>query len=816
MKWITSLLMIGLSLSSLAQTANKIEAAVQGNEQPVENATVFLLRQQDSAIVKISITDKAGLATFEGIPAHTYFIKVSHINYQDYFGQAFNYNKNHLQVPVIHLIHKSVALQQVTVKAQKPFIQKLTDRIIVNVESSILNAGISALEVLERSPGVTVDQNDNVSLKGRQGVIIMIDGKPTPMAGNELSAYLKGLPSNAIDRIEIITQPSARYDAAGNSGIIDIRLKKDQRFGMNGTFNTAYSQGIYPKTNTGGTFNYRNKLINVFGSYNYAYRENLNHLIINRNFFDNGVSAGSDTKDNYAFMPARSQTIRFGADFFPSPKTIIGFVSNANINKFKRFAEILTLVNDKTGQADFSFLSIGTNDDAFKNGLINLNLKHRFDSSGRELTIDADYGRYRNNSLTRTASTFYELDGSPKKEDDILDGDQEGDLHFRTAKGDYVHPLSSNEKLEIGLKTSIVSSDNVAKFYNVFSSGPVVDDAKTNQFFYTEYNNAGYINFSGAIKKFSYQLGLRGEQTRVKTRQVKQDIRFANDYFKLFPSAFLNYKAGDDKTVGISVSRRIDRPGYNQLNPFLFQVDATIYSTGAPNLKPQMTWSYELTYTYKNMHFNLGHSHTRDPQTVVLSRILDVIPNFEIKPGQDSNITVQIPVNLLSSDYIGLTANIPVRINKWWSINNNLNAFYNHYNGDIGGAVLNNGRPAINVRSNNNFTFSKGWSAEVVGSFNSGNRYAYMVMQPQWSISIGGQKNILKDKGNIRLNISDIFWTNLPDATINYPGNYIEHWHAYRETRVATLSFSYRFGNNKVQTSRKRTTASEEERQRAN
>ena len=199
----------------------------------------------------------------------------------------------------------------------------------------------------------------------------------------------------------------------------------------------------------------------------------------------------------------------------------------------------------------------------------------------------------------------------------------------------------------------------------------------------------------------------------------------------------------------------------------------------------------------------------------MLSKILDVIPTFEIKPGQDSNITVQVPVNLISSDYLGMTATLPIRVNKWWNMINNINLFYNHFNGNLGGSQLNNGSPAANIRTNNTFTFKKGWGAELNANLNTGGQSGYMVMDPQWGIALAAQKNVMQGKGTIRFNITDIFWTNLPKATISYEGSYIENWHAYRETRVANLAFTYRFGNNKVQAARRRTTASEEERQRA-
>jgi hypothetical protein len=708
------------------------------------------------------------------------------------------------------LIQSTAELANVTVNAKKPFIQRLTDRIVVNVESSIISAGSSAMDVLERSPGVSIDQNDAISLRGRAGVIIMIDGKPTAMTGADLANYLRSLPSSTIERIEIITNPSAKYDAAGNSGIIDIRMKKDQKLGLNGTITAGYGQGIYPKANAGSTFNYRNKKINIFGNYNYAYRVGLNHLILDRNFYEDGVYNGGDLKDNYSKSPFRSNTARLGMDFFPSKKTIIGFVVNGNFNRYKRNNNNSSIVVNSQKQHASTFQSLATNNDRGNNMVANINLKHSFDSTGRELTADVDYGRYSSHSLSRNATAYYNLDGSSMLSDYILDGDQDGELSFKTARIDYVHPLKAKAKLEAGLKTSFVSSDNDAKFFDVSNGTPQNDVNKTNRFIYKENNNAGYLNYRKEFKKFDIQIGLRGEQTNIETEQMIGSVRFDSSYFQLFPSAFFNYKLKEDQTIGISVSRRIDRPGYSQLNPFLFLIDVTTYSTGRPGLLPQLTWSYEMSYMVKSLNFTLGYSHTKNNQNIAIAKFKDVFPGIP----SDDNVTVQIPINLESSDYYGLSVSAPVRINKWWNMINNGNIYYNHFNGRLGGTVLNNGRPAADIRSNNSFTLKNGWAAELNLNFSSGGQYGFMVIDPQWGVAAGVQKNILNNKGTLRFNISDIFWTNLPQAVITYD-NYIEKWHAYRETRVANLSFSYRFGNNKVQAARRRTTASEEERQRA-
>ncbi len=814
MKPLITLLLITVMFSAYAQDGRgKVAASIFTNQQaPAENVTVELRKSKDSSIAKLGVTDKKGLVEFENIRFGSYFIKATLVNHTPQFSKTFSLSAEqpNVQVPSLTLQPGSTQMSGVTVTGRKPFIQKLSDRIVVNVENSIVSAGSTAMDVLERSPGVNVDQNDNITLRGKSGVIIMVDGKPTPMTGADLANYLKGLPSSAIERIDIITNPSAKYDASGNSGIIDIRMKKDQRFGVNGTFTTGYGQGVYPKANIGSTFNYRNKKVNLFGNYNYAYRIGLNHLLLDRSFYDNNKYNGGDLKDNYSKSPISTNTARLGMDYFPSKRTIIGFVVNGNFNHYRRNNDNSSIVLDPQKQATSTFNSFASNNDHANNIVANVNFKHTFDSTGKELTADIDYGNYRSNSLTVNATNYYKLDGTQLQPDYVLNGDQNGKLKFETAKIDYVNPLGKEAKLEAGIKTSFVSSDNDAKFYDVSSGTPVNDPNKTNHFLYKEYNNAGYVNFSKEFKKFSIQFGLRGEQTNLSTEQKMGNIKFDSSYFQLFPSAFFNYKIKEDQTIGLSVSRRIDRPGYSQLNPFLFLIDVTTYATGKPGLLPQLTWSYELSYTMKNLNFGLSYSHTKDPQNITLARFKEVFPNI---PSGD-NVTVQIPINLESSDYVGVSLSTPIRISKWWNMVNNGDIYYQKFNGNFSGTNLNNGKPAADIRTNNTFTFKKGWTAELNASLNTGGQYGFMVLDPQWGLAAGVQKTVWKNKGTFRFNISDIFWTNLPKAVITY-NNYVEKWHAYRETRVANFTFTYRFGNNKVQAARRRTTASEEERQRA-
>ncbi|HVZ26770.1 MAG TPA: TonB-dependent receptor, partial [Sediminibacterium sp.] len=710
------------------------------DKHPLENITVALLRSRDSSLVAAAITNGSGEAELAITRAGNYLLLLTASGFEKtWYGPVNVSDTMHaLQIPDLVMTPAANKLQEVVVTTRRPFLQRLTDRLIVNVDNSIISAGSSAFEVLERSPGVVIDQNDAISLRGKQGVIIMIDGKPSPLTGSDLANYLRGLPSNAIDRIELITNPSAKYDAAGNAGIIDIRMKKDQRLGANGTLTAGYGQGIYPKANTGANFNYRNKTMNVFGNYNYSYRMNLNHLVLDRNFYTNGTYNGGDLKDNYTKTPSNFHTVRAGADFFAGKKDILGFVVSYNNGDFNSHTLNQSIVLDKTHTDASTFETVVDNQTHNQNTVANLNYRHQFKQPGTELSMDADYGVYNNRLLSLNTTHYYQLNGAPLQPDYILQGDQNGQLKLRTVKADFSGTLAKKWKLETGAKYSFVSSDNDARFYDRSSGNPVTDTTKTNHFLYDEYNDAGYFTLNRTFGKWELKAGLRAERTHIKTYQVNGDIHFDSSYLQWFPSAFITYTLKEGHTIGASISRRIDRPGYSQLNPFLFLIDVTTYATGNPSLLPQFTWSYELNYTYHQFNLSLAYSHTAQIQNIAIARFKDVFPNIP----QADNVTVQIPINLQSSDYYGITLAAPIQIGKRWNMLHNANLYYSNFHGSLGATVLQKGRPALDYRMNNSVLLGKGWTAELNGSFNSGEQYGFMVLDPQWGIAAGLQKSL--------------------------------------------------------------------------
>lgn len=774
------------------------------NEQP-ENATIELLKK-DSSLVKAAIADKAGNAEFDHIAYGDYLIKASLVNHTSYYSEPITVSadKPVVNLGALTLTKLTAEMQGVTVTAKKPFIQRLTDRIVVNVENSIVNAGSSAMDVLERSPGVRVGQNDAISLAGKPGVIIMINGKNVPMSGEELGNYLRSLPSSVIERIDLITNPSAKYDAAGNAGIIDIRMKKDQKLGANGTLSATYGQGRYSKANTGATFNYRSKKLNIFGNLNYGYAKHFNNILTDRYFFNNGVYQGSYDQDNLIYRVHNSRSARIGADYFVNKKTVIGVLLNGSTFFVDRFGDNQSLVLDQNNIKQSSFFTRADGEEDYANYVVNLNFKHTFDSTGKELTADFDFGAYDRDWESFFSTGYYDANNMPVQPLFKVRTNQQGFTGINTLKIDYVHPFTKSIKLETGIKTSFVKSDNDIMFYDRSNNGPEqLDSSQSNSFRYKENINAAYFNLSKDWEKFSFQLGVRAEQTNIKTYQVFDKISFDTTYLKFFPSAFFNYKLKGDQTLGISVSRRIDRPGYNSLNPFRIFVDPSFYASGDPLIKPAFTWSYELSYTRKQLSISLNYSHTNAPLTYVL-----------IPSETQDRVTIQTPINLESFDYFGVNFNTPLRISKWWNIINNGNIYYGYNKGFIANTVVNSKTLNAQFSTNHTLNIAEGLSGEVNFTFDSGNNTGVMKDQFYWVLGAGIQKTLLAKKATIRLNVTDILWRQWPRFRSIYR-DYHEYLEAKRDTRVAYLTFTYRFGKNTIQQARRRTTASEEERRRA-
>ena len=498
--------------------------------KPLSFASVLLLRAADSGLVKTELTGDDGSYVLSPVPDGAYLVKVTLLGYEVYMSDRLMISNNDQSVPVITLFKTSTELKEATVRAQKPFIEVHSDKIVVNVENSIVGTGGSVLDMLSHSPGVIVDQNDNISLKGKQGVNVMINGKIQPMSAADLANILKSTPSNAVESIELISNPSAKYDAAGTAGIINIKMKKDTKTGLNGSVNTSYSQGVYGSSGEGININYRNSKFNLFASYNHSDREGFNHLVLHRNFYTNDVFSGAYDQDNNFLYRFHTNIGSVGMDYNISKKTVVGFVVNGGSFLTYRPGNNFSNVIDSATHvplSNFNTKSTSRNDHA--SYAANVNLRHNFDSSGKTLALDADYAAYPGTGNQHYITTYYDHNGTQAGIPSELFGELKGITAIRSFKADYVNPLKGNAKLEAGIKTSYVTADNSPTFYDLVNNVMVVDAGKTDHFVYNEMINAGYINLSKDWTNWSAQIGLRAEQTIAKGH-AKASLPHTNRY----------------------------------------------------------------------------------------------------------------------------------------------------------------------------------------------------------------------------------------------------------------------------------------------
>lgn len=797
-----------LAANSLFSQKISVSGSVaDGQGAPLDGATVSLLRSADSSFVKAELSGTDGHFEFFEIKNGAFRVAVSMLGFEKNIGPEFQVSGEGQPtiLPKILLLESEGALKEVAIVAKKPFIERRIDRTIVNVESSILATGSTALDILERSPGVVVSQNDAISMRGRSGVIVMIDGKPNPMSGADLANFLKTMPSNTIERIELITNPSAKYDAAGNAGIIDIRLKKDKNLGTNGSFSTSYGQGVYPKAGGGFMLNHRSKKVNVFGAYNYNFRKAMNDLRLYRTFFDGPVRTGAYDQRNFLVIPYNTHNARIGADFYPNKKNVFGLVGACTFNHFDPHAENTSKVEGATAVVESFFGTTNRSRDRWLSAAANANFKHIFDDKGQELTADLDLANYGNHTEQNFTTRYTGIGGEQVKPDYLLFGDLRSNLTIKSLKTDYVLPLAGKAKMEAGLKSSIVDADNELQFFDRSQPGQsVYDSTISNHFIYRENINAAYLNASKEWEKFSVQAGLRVENTNAEGTQLVTNDHFDRHYTNWFPSVFFNYKFSENYETGLNLSRRLDRPSYQQLNPFKKYLDPSTYSAGNPFLNPQFTWAAEWTQTFwQKLSVALAVSNTSDNITQVIAPV-----------GGLDRVTVQTDSNLTTVRYASLTLNYNFDITKWWSTINNFNSWVGQYSGNLANTPLRDGNVVAHFFTTHNFKMKNDWSAEVNFNYKTREIYGFMDLNPQWALGFGIQKNVLNRRGTLKLAVTDIFWQNLPSADIRFT-DYTETFEVFRETRVATLSFNYRFGSSDVKQARRRQGGAEDEKRRA-
>ena len=796
-------------MSAFAQ--GKISGRViDSDSQPMEFVTVTLHRAKDSVLIKGAITERNGSYEFSPVKNGTYFVLAAQVGLKKQQSDPLSILGNSLTAKDLQLVENAKMLGAVTVVAQKPFIEHQIDKTVVNVENSSIAAGSTALEVLEKAPNVIVDNDGKITLRGKDNVRIMVDGKPSQLSQDQLANLLRNTSANLIQKLEIITNPSAKYDASGNAGIINIVMKKNQLFGLNGQVSSTYGQGVYYKSFNSVNLNYRYAKWNLFGAYNFNNRLNFNDNDVTRLFHTtvNGKKVLTDSFVAQArqFNPFISHSWRAGADYNVSDKTTIGVLFNGsfggrNTNSPNNYAENITRIFAPEGTVRSQATTLTRPSERWDEFAGNFNVKHTIDSLGREITVDADYYAYKNNqdqdlSISSLGETTMRQENLAK-----------GAFDVKSVKFDYTHPLSKTAKMEFGAKSSFVHSDNAIDFYNTINGVRTLDKDITNDFMYDENINAAYGNWSQELKGgISFQVGLRVENTNIKGEQVTTDTSFKRNYTDVFPTAFVMKKWGakDKHAVRVSYSRRIDRPNYQDLNPFRFFLDKYTFEQGNPNLAPQYSDNVDVNYTFMGaMSLGLNYGKTNDAITFVL------------RQDDAKKQTFVTNENLATKTNYGVSLNVPIPVTKKWMMSANVNYFVNRYEGKYLGEQLDLSIPVLNLNIQNRITLPKDWSAEVSGFYVSRAVQGVIAGNSLWAINAGISKQLMDKRLSLRLNVQDIFWSQRFTGKFNFQ-NVDVNVAGFGDSRQVRLTASYRFGNQKVQQARRRSSGADDEKNRIN
>ncbi|MES2774786.1 MAG: outer membrane beta-barrel protein [Bacteroidota bacterium] len=757
---------------------NELKSALPGS-------TVYLLTA-DSVLVQSGAANISGIVEFIQLNAGKYRVRASQTGLEDGFSPWIDLEKNDSFSHTIILKPKIGLLQDVTVTSKKPLIQFLPDKTVINPEANITNAGATVMDILEKSPGITVGKDGSIIMKGKPAVTVLIDGKPTQLSGADLQSFLSGMSASQVDVVELIENPGARYDASGNAGIINIKTKSTRLRGFNGSMNLSAGQGIYSKTGNSINLNYRDGAVNWFLNYGIrASTEKQDMYTLRKYVNKNNEDSIFLEQPNFSKNSIVGHNLKTGFDFFVSKQTTLGLVFTGGI--FERKARSLAII-DWMGpdyQVDSSINTWGENNRNFKKGGVNVNGKHKINESS-EISADLDYVRFIINGdqeyqtqLTAPGSIVSATKGNFPSKLDIV-----------TAKIDYSKRFKKI-LLESGLKTAINKTDNLADFYYQDNNNWKPDLSRSNHFLYDEKISAAYASMDAEQGKWHWQAGLRYELTSYKAHQlgnaVVKDSAFKRNYGSLFPTAFISHQADSNNMFTFRLGRRIDRPAFQNLNPFLTTLNKYTYEGGNPFIKPQYTWNFALAHTYKQLlTTEFSYSYLRD----YFSQIFIIDSNSS---NVNKNIIIYTRGNVGSFQNFGITETFQSPITKWWSLTAVAVFNYKIIQGVVW-APIRAEVAQLNVSLNNQFQLKKGWGLELSGYYQTRSQVDLQEwLEPQGELNFGISKQIMKNKGSLKLSIRDITYFQNYSGSSTFQNAY-EPFKIKWDSRVARLSFSWRFG----------------------
>lgn len=793
-----------------AQNNIAIKGNVYNSENaPINNALISIIRYSSGSLINNTLTDSLGSFMITGLYPDTFKISISSFGYELFQSDKIilsSFDSIVFLQPVI-LLPNGNNIAEVTISARTPFVVHKLDRIIINPNALITNAGSNALEVLAKSPGIVVNDNSGINLKGKSGVVVFVDDKNTYLSGTELINYLKTIQASDVKQIEIMTNPQAKYDAAGNAGIINIKTIKSKLSGWNGTAMLSFGQGRFSRTSNNFSLNYNNSKIAFFSGLNMGIQGFYQDLNIDRVYLNEDVSPNTYfNQRTYIKILSQSYNSRIGFDYYITQKTTLGINAKGlisptkatNINSAKLLDGSQVLVNN--------VFADNIEKNQFSNGALNFNIRHQFDSTGKQLVADFDYVLYKGEADQRFINNVFLPNGNNTYRD-LQNGNLPSTINIYAIKCDYENPLKHNAKIDAGIKTSYIVTDNEA-IYTITQNNITENNYNlSNRFKYNELINAAYSNLSKSFNRVDIQAGLRFESTILNGNQLgniqKPSSTFNRVYNNLFPTLYTSFKldSAANHLLILSYGKRINRPFFKDLNPFVRPLDKFTYYSGNPFIQPTFAHNSSIAYSYKTFittTFSYSYSKNNIQETI------------EINEG----IYYSRPGNIGKSQILSLSFESAIPIGKWLKTSLYSEVIYAKYNSILYGQILNRSGFYYTFNMVNSLTFKKGWSAEISGEAISNfidSQFSFLAFG---FLNFGLQKNILRDKGSLKLGLTDVLFTKRITGEIHSLQLATAGWRSRTDSRVGTITFSYRFGTAKNQKPKHTTTGSATEQNR--
>ncbi len=789
-KLIAVIILIIVPFALIAQKGNITVKGLVGNshEKPIAGASVSLMRDGGVSVVQSAVTDSNGIFEFKNLKEDTYVLTITAVGYVKFTSPPLPIDgrRPELLLPPIMLPQdEPKVLKAANVTSQKPLIEQHIDRVTVNVDAMITAAGGTAYDVLIHSPGVFIGTDGDISLNGKSGVLVLINNKPTYLPAQQVVDYLRSMPSSILDQVELMSNPPARYDASGNA-VINIRLKKNLNRGFNGSLTASYGQGVYWKSNDALNVNYRDKKVDFFANISYAGDRGFTAENTNRTFYNNAGATNSSIFLNTNYKSsADAISGRVGMDYSIDRTTTIGFLLTGLTRPRKDYSQYTSQQFDESMTMASSAVGNKSGRYQWRNGGFNLNLQHRFSRPGQELNADLDYIRYHSygdQSLFNSAHVV----GNGLAEDSNIVYRLPTDVNIYSFKTDYVQPLRARAEFEAGIKSSYVSTGDETQYFIQSGSGTTPDLGQTSNFKYTENINSGYVTIKKIWSRWEVKAGARVENTQSKGNQlgnsVVKDSSFQRNYTNLFPTLFISRKldSAGRHTLVLSYGRRILRPNYQQLNPFLFYRDKYSYSAGNPYLNSSYNDHIELSYRYK--------------QYLTVGPYFDRVGGIVTQSTEVSgDVLITRPQNLSSGHMLGATLNLIVPPTRWWTFNLNLNVANVVNKGSLPGEYLDQRVTSGGISLFNQFRFAGTWAGELSGFWHSKMLAGQTITDPVYSINAGIQKAIWQGRGMLKLRLDDVFYTFRTQSIITAVQQ-ISAVKKRTDSRVVGVVFNYRFG----------------------